>query len=566
MATSLPRFETMGAQFADLPRVSTASQEIGMQQQQVRMQQFDQIGRAVDRMTAYFQDVAVTQAEKEARKYAIENPLTKEHIDFATQTGIGLQVKGAGGAFQRVYEETQAQLLSSELQLEGQRQIANFAAQIKAGATVDPEEVRIQLKDLVDGYSSTLLALDPKESIRLRSALTVAGNQVYKEANDRQILLQREFADAKYAQTVNAVAPLIETYLKQAGSIDPATQQPINVDALIEVQRKPFYGSIAVTGSSKHLEAFNKMVADAKINALSSLSTSPEFATTAGQALAKVEKGDFGNMSNVYKGLTDTDKKIVIDRTLKRYSNAEAARKIDQANLDLLNKEKGNTLSIELLNPKTTTARRREIVTALVAIDQMTFEQADAALKPKSATDNPQLEVSLYQQIRNGQITNLGQLSPFAGALSNRQYEQLGRSIVDIQYRTAVDFINLSAGITDNMINPGQDKINQKNGFMQNFQRLMSTQVKNEQGVLVYPEPSVAARQAVKEYGEDKSVREKEDARKGARDAITRLMEVKKIPMPGVPIEQIDPSKVRGLSSSEVEALKRQINIYKNNL
>ncbi len=566
MATSLPRFETMGAQFADLPRVSTASQEIGMQQQQVRMQQFDQIGRAVDRMTAYFQDVAVTQAEKEARKYAIENPLTKEHIDFATSTGIGLQVKGAGGAFQRVYEETQAQLLSSELQLEGQRQIANFAAQIKAGANVDPENVRLQLKDLVDGYSSTLLALDPKESIRLRSALTVAGNQVYKEANDRQLLLQREFADAKYANEVKNAAPLIETYLKQAGSIDPTTQQPINVDALIEVHRKPFLGSVFVTGSSKHLEAFNKMVAEAKVGALTSVATSPEFATSAGTALAKVAKGDFGNMSNVYKGLAEADKALVRERTLKSFSDAEAARKIDKANLDNLNREKGNTLSIELLNPKTTVARRREIVQTLVSIDQMTFEQADAALKPKGATDNPQLEVSLYQQIRNGQITNLGQLSPFAGALSNRQYEQLGRSIVDIQYRNAVDFINLSAGITDNMINPGQDKINQKNGFMQNFQRLMSTQVKNDQGVMVYPEPSVAARQAVKEYGEDKSVREKEAARKGAQDAITRLMEVKKIPMPGVPIEQIDPSKVRGLSSSEVEALKRQINIYKNNL
>ena len=62
MATSLPRYENMGAQFADLPRISTASQDAAAQQQQIRVQQFDQIGRAVDRMTAYFQDAAVTQA------------------------------------------------------------------------------------------------------------------------------------------------------------------------------------------------------------------------------------------------------------------------------------------------------------------------------------------------------------------------------------------------------------------------------------------------------------------------------------------------------------------------
>ncbi len=566
MATSLPRYENMGVQFADLPRVSTASQEVGMQQQQVRVQQFDQIGRALDRMTAYFQDVAVTQAEKEARKYAIENPLTKEDIDNAAAFGVGLQVKGAGSIFQRVYEETQAQMLSSELQLEGQKKIGDLASQIKSGAQVDPEDLRVQLKDLVDGYSTTLMALDPKESLRLRAALTVAGNQVYKEANERKVKVEMEQYDARLNEAVRASAPLVEAIIKQAGAIDPRTGNPIDIEALLEVQRKPLYDSIRVTGSSKHVDAFNKVVAEAKIGALTSVATSPEFATSAGAAMGKVLKGDFGALSNVYKNLSETDKALVRDRTLKNFSDVEAARKIDEANLKNLNREKGNTLSIELLNPKTNMARRREIVQTLISIDQMTFEQGRAILEPKDRTANPQLEVSLYQQIRNGQITSLGQLAPHVGGLSNSQYEQLGRAIVDIQYRQAVDFINLSSGITDNMINPGQDKINQKNGYMQNFQRILSTPVKNEQGVMVYPEPSVAARQAVKEYGEDKSVREKEEARKAATATITRLMELKKIPMPNVPVEQIDPSKIKGLSSTEIEQLKKQISIYKSNL
>ncbi len=74
------------------------------------------------------------------------------------------------------------------------------------------------------------------------------------------------------------------------------------------------------------------------------------------------------------------------------------------------------------------------------------------------------------------------------------------------------------------------------------------------------------SRQAVGEYGNDRAVREKEEARNAAKAAITKMMEAKNITMPGVPIEQIDPSKIRGLSASELEALKRQINIYKNNL
>lgn len=566
MATSLPRYENMGAQFADLPRVSTASQDVGMQQQQIRMQQYDQVGRALDRMTAYFQDVAVTEAEKEGRKYAIENPLTKERVDAAREYKFELRVPGGGAAFQRAYQDTQAQLLSSELQLEGQKKISDIAARIKAGENVDPEVMRVQLRDLVDGYASTLTALDPRESIRLRSALTIAGNQVYKEANDRRIKVEQERLDARLNQAVTASAPLVETIIKQAGAIDPRTGEEIDIEALLDVHRKPLYDSIRITGSSKHVDAFNKIVVEAKVGALTSVATSPEFATSAGAAMAKVAKGDFGPLSTVYKNLTESDKALVRDRTLKAYSDAESARKIDEANIKLINREKGNTLSIEMLNPKTTAARRREIVTTLISLNEMTFEQAEAALKPKSREPNPQLEVSLYQQIRNGQITSIGQLSPYAGSLSNSQYEQLGRSIVDIQYRSGVDAIRLAAGITDNMINPAQEKITQLEGYMRNYQRILSTQVKNEQGVMVYPDPATAARQAVREYSEDRTVREREDARKGARDAVTRLMDAKKLPMPNLPIDQIDPSKIRGLSSSEIEQLKKQIAVYKNNL
>ena len=151
--------------------------------------------------------------------------------------------------------------------------------------------------------------------------------------------------------------------------------------------------------------------------------------------------------------------------------------------------------------------------------------------------------------------------------MSNRQYEQLGRSIVDIQYRTAVDFINLSAGITDNMINPGQDKINQKNGFMQNFQRLMSTQVKNDQGVLVYPEPSVAARQAIKEYGEDKAVQTREQNRKSAEERINKFFEASKnVQRPNLPIEQINPANINRMNENDRKRLQKLIDEYKSNL
>lgn len=567
MATSLPRFQPMGVQFADLPRVSTASQEVGAQMLQTQAQQFDQIGRAVDRMTAFFQDKAVTEAQKQGLRYAAENPLTKDQIDTALKTeGRAPRVKGAGSIFQESYEQMQAQLLSSELQLEGQKQISALAAAIKAGAPVDLGQMQLELKDMIDGYSSTIMALDPKEAVRLRASLATAGNTLYKEAAERSVVLQREQTDARLNQAITDSGPLIEAVLAKAGTIDTETQRPVDVDQLLEILRKPYYNAIRVTGSSKHIDAFNKKIEEAKVGVLTSTATSPTFAADASTAMGKVAKGDFGAMTTVYQSLPEGEKQKVRERTLKFFSDMESARKLDEAKQKELQQQEGNTLSIEFLNPKTTAARKQEIVKRMVMIDQMTLQQAQDALKPKAAEANPQLEVSLYEQIKNGRITNIGQLSPYVRQLSNSQYESLGRAVVDIQYRNAVDKINLAAGITQNMINPGQDKINKKDGYMREFNRLLSTKTPNAQGVEVYLSPAEAATKAIDNYSSNQVTKQKAAARENAEKAIQEAFKKKKIEMPGVPIEQIDLSQYRSLSTAEREAIQKQIQTYKSNL
>jgi hypothetical protein len=566
MATALPRFQPLGVQFADLPRVSTASQEAGAQMQQIQAQQFDQIGRAVDRMTAFFQEKAVTEAQKQGLRYAVENPQTKEQIDVALGTEQGLKIKGAGTIFQESYEQALGQMLSSELQVEGQRQISALAAAIKAGQPVDLGNVQTQLKDMIDGYSSTVMALDPKESVRLRASLATAGSALYKEAADRALLIQREQTDGRLNQSIDESGPLIEAVLAKAGTIDSETQKPVDVDQLLEILRKPYYNAIRVTGNSKHIDAFNKKIEEAKVGVLTAAAMSPDFAPTSADAMGKIARGDFGPLSSVYKSLPQKEKEVVIDRSLKSFSGMESARKLDEARRKEREREEGNVLAIEFLSPKTTAARQQQIVNRLVMIDQMSIEQAQAALKPKAAEANPQLETDLYQQIKYGRITTLGQLSPYASRLAKNQYESLGRSITDIQYRNAVEKLALQAGITPNMVNPGPDKINQKVGYMAEFTRLLSTKVKNAQGVEVYLEPADAATEAVKNYSSNRVVQEKAKVRDEAEKAIKKALEAKKIEMPGVPINEIDLSKYRSLSSSEREAIGKQIKKWKDNI
>lgn len=563
MATELPRFQPMGVQFADLPRVSTASQEVGAQMQSIKAQQFDQVGRAVDRMTAFFQEKAVTEAQKQGLRYAAENPLTKEQIDVALGTGQGLKVKGAGTIFQETYEQAQGQMLSSELQVQGQRNISALASRIKAGEQVDLGDVQTQLKDMIDGYSSTVMALDPKEAVRLRASLATAGSALYKEASDRSLLIAREQKEAQLNQIISESGALIETVLGKAGTIDPQTQKPVDVDKILEVLRKPFYDAIRITGNSKHIDDFNKKIEEAKVGVLTAAAMSPDFAPNVSASMGKIAKGDFGSLTSVYNSLSNDQKLKVIGNAKTFFANMEETRRIDEANRKEAERQEGNLLSIEFLKRNTTQKRKQEIVGRMVMIDEMTLPQAQEALKPKATEANPRLEVDLYQQIKTGRITRLGQLSSYVGQLSNSQYESLGRSIVDIQHRNAVEQLSLAAGITDNMFNPGQDKINQKAGYIKEFQRLMAG-VKDKTGVVIQLDPAEAATKAIKNYESNEEKIKRDKKRETAANNLKDLLGAR---MPtGLNIEQIDINTIQGLNKDTKIRAREFIDEYRKNI
>jgi len=76
----LPRYENLGVQYADLPKISTAMQ-------QIKAQGYAGVEQSLDRMTNFFQEKAVTEAQKKALKYAIELPPTPEQLLEAKKTG-----------------------------------------------------------------------------------------------------------------------------------------------------------------------------------------------------------------------------------------------------------------------------------------------------------------------------------------------------------------------------------------------------------------------------------------------------------------------------------------------
>lgn len=442
MAT-LPTYENAGAQYADLPRVNTAPQ-------QVAAQGFATIGQNLDRMTAFFQNQAVSDAEREAQKYAVQNPLTKAQIDTALATPEGVSVKGAGRIFQQTYQKTQAVMLSSELQLEGQKTFANMAAAIEAGATFDMRSVQTNMKDMIDGYSSSVMALDPEQSIRLRSALTSAGNALYVKAAERTVKVQQAQYDARLEEAVVAARPLIEAIIAKSGTIDPSTGKEIDVNKLLEIQKQPFYEAIKITGNNKHIAEINKAITEAKISAVVSRLKDKTLYDSPVKALDALDKGDVGQLTSLYKGLTGNDKSTIQDKVLKDFANIESARKIQKTKDDDNNQRLSIELRDQFYSGKISSST---LISGLKAINQLKPDEIKS-LRTEQRDAQPEV-FGRYESMVAKNMLGEAQLDDLAnaGTISWKQRNQLAKDArnSNSDMARATSLINAELGVPDPM-------------------------------------------------------------------------------------------------------------------
>lgn len=553
----LPRYQTMGVQVADLPKISTAPQ-------QVMAQGFDNLSRNLDRMFSYAEEAATTQAKKEALKYAVENPLTKDVVDRALKSGQSLNVEGGGRVFQETYQKAQGTMLSSELQLEGQRKLSNVAAMIDAGAPVDLNQIQRDLKDMIDGYSTSVMALDPEQSIRLRAALTTTGNALYTKAAERAVKVQQEKYDAQLNQAVEQSKPLIETLISQkAGKIDPSTGKPYDIESILEIQRKPFLDSISVTGTSKHLDAFNKVISQAKLGALEAKMIDPAFAPTAGIAMKKFMAGNFGELSGLYKGLDQASKDTLRDKMIKGFSDRQQAMDLDERAKTIADGQAARTLGLTLLDPNLPQAEREKTAKRLYALKAVSLTEAQALMSPLEGSDNAVLYAGLVDQVNRGSLSSIGEATNYKGQLSRQQFSSLLAHMNSEQGKQATNLIRLEAGIRQNAFITEDQKAKEK-ALLGFYTEELGRRVKNADGVEVLQTPVDAAKAAITAFGKDKVIQQSLSEQKAAQAAIEKVFEQKGMKMPNLPIDQIDfdnPSYSK-FSDGERSRMKQQKDKY----
>lgn len=554
MAT-LPTYEYAGAQYANLPSVSTAPQ-------QVAAQGMSMLGQQLDRMTAYFQNQAVTEAQKAGMKYAIELPPTLEQLDIAKKTGQMPPVEGAGRIFQESYNKASAHILGTNIIADFQNRQADRLQKIESGAPVDLLALRRDLRDDIDGNASMLTNLDPETSIQVRAQMTTLGHAVYKQA----LMFDEKARQASYQVDqevgLSKIKPVLENVITSYAKINlPAAELEQVLDNIIN----PFTNatSIRLAGSNKYaLEAY-KIKDNAKISVISAKLTDRDFAPTAGAAFKKILAGDAGELTEMYKGMSTDSKDLLRERIIKSFADQEQTRKMDEAIVKEANKTKANALTLEFLTAGG--ARKRQIVTDLVGLGEMTLQTAEDLLKPKDPSPNPVLTGSLYDQIRRGTINNFQQLIPFSNQLSRAEFESLSRTVVDDQGRKSYERIDREVGIVSAYVDPGKVKAQAKIDITKFYVEELGKKTKNDQGVEVFQSPEQAVENAIKRYSGDAVVQKKIKAREQAEKQINDVLDKKSIPMT-LPIDQIDFDKVKGLSRGEIDLLKKAQKQYTGNI
>jgi hypothetical protein len=294
------RYRPLGAAIPSVPGVNFTTAA------NAKARSFDAIGNALNAMSDYAYKKAVKQTEREAAKYAFENPVTAEQIQDAISQGRDLDeiVGDPDTVFGAVTTATAAQQLTTELQMEADKAASSYSAMIDAGMDIDIPKMQQDMRAMIDGHTDLIAGIDPGQALKYNASANTSASAVYKSAlqNKLKIIQTQKIAraDMALAEMPNKFKGILQDIESDADTGDIllrlAQEGAKYVDFAINTGDKTY----AVNKSEEIQEELSK----AKIGVLL------DFANTPGngrQALA----GNFGNRYNVlYSTLSDEEKAL----------------------------------------------------------------------------------------------------------------------------------------------------------------------------------------------------------------------------------------------------------------
>ena len=448
MAT-LPLYQPTGYLPADIPRLDRAD----FKESQA---QLTTITSALDRVSQFAFKKAEEQAEIEGLRFGAENQPSAEQVMAAMEAGKSPQELFAqpGTTFGNAARKVQAAQLRNELEVKVRNEFSRLNGMVESGA-FNLKDVQTQIKAITDGYGRAISSVSPEEGLRFRASAGSAGAPVYAKAADRAYKIYGEQLEVN-AKDLIAQSPVIMSNILEV------EQDPVKLKGRIMVERERVIDILKQRNSpeffAEQMKVFNQQLTSVVVSQM----LKPEFSKNVSDGYNKLESGNVGKLSELYKGLNRDE---VLSAYMKKVSERKQINDINKANSTAAGEGVATNLLIEFYTPGTTQLRKNEIGRALVRTGTMSPDKVERYLNPDVNDGDPVVQANIAYRVSTGQIGSLEELrkETDSAGLSGRQYAPLAQKLIARSEKdegSAIKKISRTAGFGD--IRPGKSKDNEQ--------------------------------------------------------------------------------------------------------
>lgn len=420
MAERLPRYRPLGVGVPSIPTVDFAATGLAA------ARSYQGMSKSLDAMTKFALKQAEETTKEEAKKFAIENPITAEQIAAASQDPAELEalVGAKDTVFGSIARGTYAAQLDAELQNQVRLRLGQIDAAAKTGTAIDIPALQAELNGMIDGHSELISQLDPDRAIKYRASAGILANKTYSIALEQTLKLQQSVKVAGAKKQISNFGQLMDTLFRaDAGEMTklPDGRMVLVSDIQAQTAGDAVKAAILSTGDAAFIEAnlfkIDEKIAAAKISAMSDHVFDKEFASDGFDRIRRVRNGDLGRYQNMYLTLSepqkDAFKKAVREEITARDQEEDKAR--EEINRALSTEFSTVTAS---LRGETNPVKQEELKNRLFqisiesngAISPATVTSAIDGASKRLEEDLSYGEVVLRSEIAQGKIRTVEQL------------------------------------------------------------------------------------------------------------------------------------------------------------
>lgn len=412
MVERLPRYRPLGVSLAPAPRIDYA----GAGAAEARA--YQQMSQALDRISAYAFEEAGNRAAREGAQYDFENPITKEQIEAAMESGMDIDdvVGDPDTIYGSALRSSVGARLRTELEFEARKHFDGLTAAFKSGLPIDVQQQQVEAKALIAGHRDVLGKIDPKETNAYSASTNALFSAAFKTGLESQYKRIKAQERASIADDVDGAGNRFGAVLASAAGETDDQGRDITLLHTYQLRdqitaRTINVGDPAYTESVR--EALNKEISDQRRAVLANhLFERFDDAADREEAIAR---GDFGRYTALFSSIASDE--IEKDKLLKYVRDEQVAQdKLDDAAEKEL-REFAERLyadaALTFQNPKATPKQRESAertLSRMARMGQITIPEYNTATNVDDAEGGDLAEYAVAERITSGVTSNIAEL------------------------------------------------------------------------------------------------------------------------------------------------------------